>query len=58
MLPLSAWSQGQVLQPSTMQLSDLGCGRATGYAEGRANAISGVITNDQIFYAGYTGGGV
>ena len=25
---------------------------------GRANAISGVIGNDQIYYAGYTGGGV
>jgi hypothetical protein len=25
---------------------------------GRANAISGVINNDQKFYAGYTGGGV
>ena len=25
---------------------------------GRANAITGVITNDQIYYAGYTGGGV
>ena len=25
---------------------------------GRANAVSGVINNDQKFYAGYTGGGV
>ncbi len=25
---------------------------------GRANAVSGVVKNDQRFYAGYTGGGV
>jgi len=28
------------------------------YRGGRANAISGVIGNDEIYYAGYTGGGV
>jgi len=28
------------------------------YRGGRANAISGVVGNDRIYYAGYTGGGV
>ncbi len=28
------------------------------YRGGRANAIAGVIGNDQVYYAGYTGGGV
>ena len=28
------------------------------YRGGRANAISGVIQNDQTYYTGYTGGGI
>jgi len=50
----NAAAQAQTLQPYTgLQWRNIGPFRG-----GRANAVSGVISNDRLYYAGYAGGGV